>query len=289
MSEISVETNVLFDDDKTRKLVYEVLRGYDFESTSKNGFGRELDILKIVGVDAGDVFNDKTADCDIHDVEKRDDGSINFRLHGGSLSGPGFAQGMVKLLMRAKATDMVSAACNSQVGEYGIDIYDGKKLVQYDTNSDGECDQLIQEAADEDDFLDFIRNLYRDGKLQITDPEPELFKGYDVKLFDDDDLYGAKLVQYLVRALVSGIVVFLAGWLLLDFFWTSLILGIVVVLVVLFGGAILLQTAKDEYEEQFVEEMVADMEELGLNEEQAANLLGKALDVMEKVDKRMKN
>lgn len=289
MSEISVETNVVIDDDKTRNLVYEVLRGYDFDSTSSNGFGRELDILKIVGVEAADVFNAKTANCDIYDVKKCDDGSIGFRLHGGNLSGPGFANDIVKLLMRARASEMVSATFHDQVGEYELSFYDGDKLKRYETSSEGEYDQLIQEAADEEDFLEFIRNLYREGKLETIESESERFNGYDVKIFDDEELYDAKLMQYLVRGAASGIVLFLAGWLFLDFFWTSLILGIVVAVVVLFGGAILLQSARDEYQEQFVGELVAEMEELGLNEEQAASLLKNVVEVMGKVEKEPKH
>lgn len=288
MSEISADISVKFNKEDISNTVYETLTKYDHEKSLKEGFERELKLFEKLGVDASEFFYDEMEGGEVSCVERQPDGSIIFNISGGILEAPEFLAGIVGLLGSVRPIELIVIVHNSQTDEFEINVFDGKKSNVYYTDCEGEYDELVLEAINKDNAMDAIRELNSSGKLTMPEEEQEFINGYNINLFEDEQLYDDKIAYYLKIGAVSGVALFLIGWLALGYFWVSLLGGILLAVFLTFRGSFALDNAKVEYEKQIEEAMQEDMDELGISEEQAASLIRSFDNVIERLDKDSK-
>jgi hypothetical protein len=259
MSEISVDVSVSFSDEKIRNAMTAFLTNLDFEISFKNQYSEETRILDEIGINANQLFANREYSCDIDNLKIKGDGSITFNLNGGTLSGSDFFEGLIELFAKLKPDEFIAVAYNSQVGELSVYAGYGAEMTIYYTAHEGNCDDRLHESWDDGNPIDEVRKLYAQGKLVMPDYTPEFnnrfditkISGFDLKLLGDDELIGLRVVYYLIVGLISGVSVFIFGWLVLEYFWASIAVGVVIFLLIILVKTWRLVDAQEEYKVKF--------------------------------------
>lgn len=102
------------------------------------------------------------------------------------------------------------------------------------------------------------------------------------ELFEDQGQLGAIYVLHLVAGVGLFLLIFLTGWLALDYFWASLVTGIVALLYVL-KRMLNISMAKNAYDEM-MKEARDDAEELGLDPEQTQRVTKDSLNAFARME-----
>jgi hypothetical protein len=255
VSEISVDFSVRFSDEKIRDAITAFLNVFDSEVSFKNRYLEELKIFDEIGVNANLLFTNREFSCDIDNVKYKDGGLITFILTGGTLSGSDFFEGLIELFIKLNPDELIAVEYNSQVGELSVYAYQGEEMTIYYTSHEGDCDDLLHEGWDYGNPLEVARNLYKEGKLVMPNYIPEFrnrfdittISGFDVKLLENDELVGQRIVFYLISGFVIGVGVFVFCSQVLGYFWTSVAAGVAVFLLVTLFKTLRLINAQEEY------------------------------------------
>ncbi len=104
----------------------------------------------------------------------------------------------------------------------------------------------------------------------------------DVKaseVFADEKTLGAIYVLHMIVGIAAFFLIFLIGWLGLGFFWSSMLMGIVVVLYV-FKRMLNISMAKNAHD-KFIKEVREEAEEMGIDGDKAEANAKIALDAIE--------
>ena len=177
------------------------------------------------------------------------------------------------MLLETGPMKVYTLVYNNQVGEIEAYAYEDGAEARYYTGENGASDDLLFDILEQENTLDLLIHMHSEGKLTMPEHKPELINGVDVKVLEDEELYDAQILSYLKSGAISGVAVFLVGWLVLEYFWTSLIGGVVTAIIVTFTGAFKLQNALDKYDQEVDQMIKEDVEELGISEDQAQALM----------------
>jgi hypothetical protein len=268
-----------FVNQKTNDILYALFKNYNFEKSKKNNFANEIKILKLINIDGTDVFNQTTPDVRIDETSKENDGSVIFTIEGGTISTPEFQTKLITLIKDANPSEIIVAAYHDQVGEFEIEMHVDGDITRYFTGSEGECDEKIFDASEDDNFISTIRDLYQNNELVMPKNEDE-----EENILDDPFWYKMAYPIAAIRSLIFGIPVFLIGWFAFDAFNTSLIAGGIVSLLNTIYQWLGLYGHKLSEEDEINDMLIEDAADLGLdiNKDQAQALANKFNDIMAK-------
>ena len=273
MSEVDIDFHVEFKDARTRNVINSLLASYDHDNSRKKSYRKQLEILESAGMNGDRLFNDDTSDCDISDIESIGDKTLRFHLFGGVHGGTHFYERLLSMLLESGPMKVYTLVYNNQVGEIEAYAYKDGAEAHYYTGENGASDDLLFDILGQENTLDLLIHMHSEGKLTMAEHEPELINGVDVKVLEDEELYDAQILSYLKSGAIFGIAVFLVGWLVLEYFWTSLLGGVVTAVIVTFTGAFKLQNALDKYDQEVDQMIKEDAEELGISEDQVQALI----------------
>jgi hypothetical protein len=287
MSSVTLNVEISFPDIKTTDLFYMFLSGYDADEN--NDFVKEKTLLTTLDLDADTLLSSQGAQSSIYNVTLVDD-VLRFELEGGVHAGYDFWEKLRTLFLEKKPAYLYATIFNDQVGEYEIQVFNGKQLAAYGTGNGEEIDELLFQRFDEEDSIAVVKQLLKEKKIPLQEFSDEKISLKEVaaglQALQDEDVMSTVLAVSIIKGFILFLLVFLIGWLALDYFWTALACGLIMGLAYIIKQHMILSEVSDEYGEM-KDDMVEELKEMGMSDDEARQASDKLEAGFTKVVKRL--